>query len=116
MAIEVVKSVCGLCAGSCGVLITLEDGRPVGIEGDPDSPPKQGGLCKIGRASLEYLNHPDRLKHPLKRTGERGARQWQRISWDEARSYSVSKTPITMCLLMISPHSTGKLGLSTSGE
>jgi anaerobic selenocysteine-containing dehydrogenase len=86
MAIEVVKSVCGLCAGSCGVLIALEDGRPVGIEGDPDSPPNQGELCKIGRASLEYLNHPDRLKHPLKRTGGRGVGQWQRISWNEALS------------------------------
>jgi len=86
MGIEVVKSVCGLCVGSCGVLITLEDGRPVGIEGDPDSPPNQGDLCKIGRASLEYLNHPDRLKYPLKRTGERGAGQWQRISWNEALS------------------------------
>ena len=81
---EIVKSVCGLCGGSCGVLITLEAGKPVEIKGDPVSPPNRGGLCKIGLASLEYLYHPDRLKHPLKRVGERGKGNWRQISWNEA--------------------------------
>lgn len=83
---QVVKSVCGLCSACCGVLITLEDGKPVEIKGDPESPPNRGGLCKIGLASLEYLYHPDRLKHPVKRSGERGEGKWQQISWDEALS------------------------------
>lgn len=81
---EAVKSVCGLCLGGCGVLITLKDGKPVEIQGDPESPVNKGGLCKIGRAALEYLYNPDRLKHPLKRVGDRGAGEWQQISWDEA--------------------------------
>ncbi len=81
---EIIKSTCCLCNGCCGVLITLQDGEPVGIKGEPESPSNQGGLCKIGLASLEYLNHPDRLKHPLKRMGERGGGQWEQISWDEA--------------------------------
>jgi anaerobic selenocysteine-containing dehydrogenase len=83
---QVVRSVCGLCSGGCGVLITLQDGKPVEIKGDPESPPNRGGLCKIGLASLEYLYHPDRLKHPVKRSGERGEGKWQQISWDEALS------------------------------
>jgi anaerobic selenocysteine-containing dehydrogenase len=91
MGTEVVKSVCGLCAGSCGVLITLEGGKPVMIKGDPESPPNRGGLCKIGLASLEYLNHPDRLKNPLKRSGERGEGKWKRISWDDAFSLAADK-------------------------
>ena len=33
MAMEIVKSVCGLCNGNCGVLITLEDGKPVRVKG-----------------------------------------------------------------------------------
>lgn len=83
---QVVKSVCGLCMGKCGVLVTLEDGRAVGIKGDPEGLQGQGRLCKIGLASLEYLYHPDRLKHPLKRIGDRGEGKWQQISWDEALS------------------------------
>ncbi len=83
---RVAKSVCGLCTGSCGVLVTLKDGKAVRIEGDPESPPNRGGLCRIGLASLEYLYHPDRLKYPLKRTGQRGEGKWQQISWDEAFS------------------------------
>jgi len=81
---QVVRSVCGLCAGSCGVLATVKYGKVVEIKGDPEHPASKGGLCKIGMASLEYLYHPDRLKHPLKRIGERGEGNWQQISWDEA--------------------------------
>ena len=81
---QVVKSVCGLCVGNCGVLVTLEEGKAVDIKGDPESPPNRGGLCPIGRASLEYLYHPDRLAYPLRRDGGRGEGKWQQISWDEA--------------------------------
>src|SRR3972149_1228525 len=81
---QVVKSVCGLCVGNCGVLVTLEEGKAVDIKGDPESPLNRGALCPIGRASLEYLYHPDRLVHPLKRVGGRGESKWQQISWDEA--------------------------------
>jgi anaerobic selenocysteine-containing dehydrogenase len=64
----------------------MEEGKPVMIKGDPESPPNRGGLCKIGLASLEYLNHPNRLKHPLKRAGNRGEGKWEQITWNEAFS------------------------------
>ena len=81
---EVIRSTCLHCPGSCGVLIHMDNGKPVKIEGDPDSPISKGALCVKGSASLEFLYHPDRLKYPLRRTGERGKGQWKRISWDEA--------------------------------
>jgi len=82
----VIRSTCGLCTGNCGVLISLENGRAVEIRGDPESPHSKGGLCRIGLASLEYLYHPERLKHPLRRSGWKGEGKWQQISWDEALS------------------------------
>ena len=81
---DVVRSTCGLCLVGCGVLIYLDDGWPVKLEGDNGCPVSKGLLCPKGLASLEYLYHPDRLKHPLKRVGQKGQGMWQQISWDEA--------------------------------
>ena len=80
----VVRSTCELCNSGCGVLVYLRDGKAVRVEGDPDNPVNKGALCVKGMASLDYLYHPDRLKHPLKRVGERGKGKWQQITWDEA--------------------------------
>ncbi len=87
----VVRSTCGMCFNNCGVLIHMANGRITRIQGDPDSPVNRGALCEKGLTSLEYLYHPDRLKHPLKRTGRKGEGQWQRISWDDALGEIVSK-------------------------
>jgi len=81
---QVIKSTCGLCQIGCGVLVHVDNGTVVKVEGDPESPLNKGILCSKGLASLEYLYHPDRLRHPLKRVGERGEAKWQQISWDEA--------------------------------
>jgi anaerobic selenocysteine-containing dehydrogenase len=72
--------------GGCGLLVHVEDGKIVRIQGDPDSPLNRGTVCAKGIAQVERLGHPDRLKHPLKRVGERGEGKWERVSWDEALS------------------------------
>jgi anaerobic selenocysteine-containing dehydrogenase len=87
----VVKSTCGVCFTNCGVLLHIVNGKVTRIEGDPNSPVNKGRLCAKGLASLEYLYHPDRLKHPLKRVGGKGEGKWQRISWDEALSAIASE-------------------------
>lgn len=88
---EVVKSTCGFCGSCCGMLITLEDGKPVKVKGDPDNPSNRGGLCKVGEAALDYLHSPHRLKDPLKRMGKRGEGKWQAISWEEALGYAAEE-------------------------
>ena len=40
--------------------------------------------CTKGYAHIRNLNGPNRVIYPMKRAGERGAGQWERISWDEA--------------------------------
>ena len=73
------------CHNGCSVLYyTDKDGEVVGIEGDPLSPYNQGRLCMRCIDMVETVNHPDRLKYPLRRAGERGENKWDRITWDEA--------------------------------
>ena len=46
---------------------------------------RQGSLCPRCLALTEYIYHPDRIVHPMKRAREdRGLDKWERCSWDEA--------------------------------
>jgi molybdopterin-containing oxidoreductase family molybdopterin binding subunit len=86
--VKIVRTVCDPnCHASprCGINTQVENGRIVKIE--PGSFPLKDydrRICAMGMARLEQQYHRDRLRHPIKRTGARGAGQWQRISWDEA--------------------------------
>ena len=88
---QVIRSNCRGCHGGCGVLVSVKDGNIVNIEGDPDFPTNHGTMCSKGLAFKQLVYHPDRLKYPLKRTGERGGGKWQRIPWDEALGTIVTK-------------------------
>jgi len=70
--------------GGCGLIVTVRDGSIVKVKGDPDGWLNQGYVCPKGLASPKRLDHPQRLRHPLRRVGERGSGQWERISWDQA--------------------------------
>src|SRR5512140_2808747 len=76
------------CGGRCLLVAHVKDGRILRLEGDdrPGDTPADPQLraCTRGRAYLRRQYHPDRLLHPLRRVGPRGAGQWARISWDEA--------------------------------
>lgn len=51
----------------------------------------QGYIRVKGKAAPELVYHPDRLKYPLKRVGERGEGKWERTSWDEALNAIAAK-------------------------
>jgi anaerobic selenocysteine-containing dehydrogenase len=72
------------CHNSCGVLLYVKDGKLEKVEGDPLSPHVNGKLCMRCLNLPETTNHPDRIKYPMIRAGERGENKWKRISWDEA--------------------------------
>ena len=88
---QIMRTTCNFCQIGCGVLAYVEDGKVVRVEGDPASPLNKGILCPKGLATIEYVYHPDRLQHPLKRVGEGGEGKWQQISWDEALSTIAAK-------------------------
>jgi anaerobic selenocysteine-containing dehydrogenase len=70
--------------GGCGSEIYVKDGKVICVEGDKNHPFNQGRLCPKGLALPQYIYHPDRVTHPLKRAGTRGEGKWERITWDEA--------------------------------
>jgi anaerobic selenocysteine-containing dehydrogenase len=72
------------CPDTCALITTVEDGRAVRIQGDPEHPVTQGFLCAKVNRYLERTYHPERLTHPLKRVGAKGEGRFQRVSWEEA--------------------------------
>lgn len=84
--VKIVKSACYSCNMCCEVLVFIDSatGHILRVEGDPESPISRGVLCAKGLASRDLVYNPGRLRHPLKRVGERGEGKWERISWEEA--------------------------------
>ena len=88
---KVVHAVCPHdCPDSCGVLITVEDGRATKIQGDPEHPVTRGFLCAKVAKYLDRVYSPGRVLYPMRRIAPKGPAAgcsdsvWQRISWDEA--------------------------------
>ncbi len=71
---------CTICYHSCGMNVLVDDGRIVKVEGLKDHPLNKGQLCPKGERAIELVYHPDRLKHPLKKSNGK----WIRITWDDA--------------------------------
>ncbi len=80
-------TICPYCSLGCGFYLKLEAGKAAGIRYMPEHPVNEGSLCPKGNTVLEVLNHPDRLKYPLKKT-ETG---WERIEWEEALDLAAAK-------------------------
>ena len=72
------------CPDTCAMLVTVEDGRAVSVRGDPEHPFTRGGLCVKVNNYEQRVYSPDRVLHPLKRSGPKGTGQFERVSWDEA--------------------------------
>ena len=70
--------------GGCSLLVGVKGNEIVQVKGDPEGYLNKGYTCFKGRVSADRLVHPDRLRHPLKRAGQRGEGKWQRISWEQA--------------------------------
>jgi anaerobic dimethyl sulfoxide reductase subunit A len=88
LPVQVFTSTCAHnCGGRCIVRAHVQNGKIVGISTD-DTPwtPELPSLraCGRGFGAADRANHPDRLLHPLKRVGPRGAGEFERVSWDEA--------------------------------
>ncbi|MCA0754320.1 molybdopterin oxidoreductase family protein [Paenibacillus sp. N4] len=82
---QTVRSVCPFdCPDTCGLSITLEQGKVTSITGDKDHPVTKGAICNKVRQLPDRLYHPERLLYPMRRTGPKGTLSFERISWEEA--------------------------------
>ena len=80
--IQETKSTCCYCGVGCGVLISSEDNKIIGVRGDPDHPANFGRLCTKG-ANLHRTAREDmRALHPELRVNRDAKRK--QVSWDEA--------------------------------
>jgi anaerobic selenocysteine-containing dehydrogenase len=81
----IIRTVCAHdCPDMCSILAHVEDGRLVRVEGDPDQPFTAGFVCAKVRREPELVHSADRVRTPLRRTGPKGAGQFEPVSWDEA--------------------------------
>jgi len=84
--IRTVRTACPQHCGidCCGILAHVKGDRVIKLEPAdfPDEIDRR--ICLRGLSSLDITYHPDRLKYPMKRVGERGEGEFERISWEEA--------------------------------
>jgi anaerobic selenocysteine-containing dehydrogenase len=76
------------CPDTCAMRVTVEDGRAIRVQGDPNHPPTHGALCTKVSRYTERTYHPERVLHPMRRVGPKGNKdgsgQFVRVSWQEA--------------------------------
>ncbi len=81
----VVPTACFNCEAACGLLafVDKETWTVRRMEGNPYHPASRGRNCAKGPATVNQISDPERILHPLKRSGRRGEGRWVRVSWDQ---------------------------------
>ena len=69
--------ICPLCEATCGLVLTVEEGRVTAARGDREDVFSHGFICPKGASFAELDNDPDRLQRPLiRRDGELVEADW----------------------------------------
>ena len=117
---EIKPSVCPLdCPDRCALDVTVDDGKVVKIDGSDRSEHTAGYICAKVRRFDRRVTAPERILHPMKRTGPKGSGLFERASWEEAirlvadRFTALSRDPGPESILPF--HYDGSNGLLTSG-
>ena len=87
-----VHAVCTVnCTSRCHLHGTVRDGKLIRVE--PGNMPGRPGYANACLRSMSYIKHVQdenaRVMYPMKRTGERGSGEFERITWDEAIDLSL---------------------------
>ncbi|MCW3014520.1 MAG: molybdopterin dinucleotide-binding region [Solirubrobacterales bacterium] len=71
---------CRICETRCGIAVTVEGNRAVAIGPDRNHAYNYRDFCVKGKTAAEVVEHPRRLRTPMKRVGDR----YVEASWEEA--------------------------------
>ena len=89
---RIVKGACPHdCPDTCALVVTVENGQAIKVEGGSDHPTTDGFLCTKVNRYLERTYSPQRVLYPMKRVGEKGKGIFARITWDEALDLIAAK-------------------------
>jgi anaerobic selenocysteine-containing dehydrogenase len=73
------------CPSTCALEVEVLDGTRIGaVRGAAANDYTAGVICAKVARYAERIHHPDRVMHPLLRTGPKGSGQFRRITWNEA--------------------------------
>src|ERR1044072_5964458 len=73
------------CPSTCALEVELLDNRTIGrVRGSKDNDYTAGVICAKVARYAEREHHAERLLHPLRRKGDKGSGDFERISWDDA--------------------------------
>ncbi len=82
---QIIRAACPHdCPDTCAMLVTVENGKAIKVEGAKDHPTTNGFLCTKVNRYLERTYSDQRVLYPMKRVGDKGKGLFTRISWDEA--------------------------------
>ena len=89
---KIFPSVCPYdCPDTCGLLVTVENGSAVKVQGDPEHTFTRGMLCPKVNHYERTVHSPRRLTTPLLRSGAKGEARFIPVSWDVAISHIAAK-------------------------
>lgn len=83
-SIQIKKTACAICSTCCPINAYVKDNKMISVEGNREFVGHEGKICAKGAAATQFLYHKERVLYPMKRIGERGSGEFQRISWEEA--------------------------------
>lgn len=79
------KTICPYdCPTSCGLLAETDGKQIFSVRGDPQHPANRGLICGKMRRYPSSIHAPNRILHPMRRTGKKGEGKFEPISWEEA--------------------------------
>ena len=83
MTVDYYPSVCPHdCPSTCALEVQRLDNRTIGrVRGAASNSNTAGVICAKVARYAERVHHPDRLMHPLIRTGSKGEGRFTRGSW-----------------------------------